>query len=143
MEHPKPIKQEPIPVATYRQMFAKQTRKKQKYRNQTQVYTSSIHGTRKFDSIKEANYCEELDWLLEAGDIKHYDLQPKIDIKVNGIHITNYYCDFRVVKKHGEIEYHEVKSEATMTDVWKMKWKLVLALKAELLEEGAELVVVK
>jgi hypothetical protein len=161
--YPKPVKQEKKPkqgiarfkapskpvderstisASTYRQLYQSADRTKKKYRNKSQVYITTLYGTRTFQSIKEANYCEELDWRLKKGEIKHYDLQPKIDIKVNGKHICNYLCDFRVIDKHGQISYHEVKSNITMTAVWKLKWALVMALRNELLEPGSELVVI-
>lgn len=107
----------------YRVNFGNQTRTKKKYRNKSKVYTTSLYGSRTFDSIKEANYCEELDWLLKAKEIKHYDLQYKIELRgLEGKKVCNYYCDFRVVLIDGTIEYHEVKGFETM--LWQLKWKL-------------------
>lgn len=124
----------------YKVNYQNKTRKKKKYNNKSKIYTSSIYGTRTFDSIKEANYCEELDWLLKAGEIKHYDLQYKIPIDVNGVHIANYFVDFRVIDKNDTISFHEVKGFET--EVWRLKWKLCQAIKDEI-EEGAEWIVIK
>lgn len=144
---PKPIKQ-PKEKSTYsnkefRELYASKTRKKRKYRNKTSTYTSSIYGTKTFHSIKEANYCEELDWQLQSDEIKHYELQPKIELWVNGKHVGNYYCDFKVWDKHDQISYREVKEKITMTRLWQLKWNIVLALRDELIEPGAELIVIK
>jgi len=128
-------------MASYREHWIKQTRKKNKYFAQSTTYTSSIHGTKTFHSKKEAQYCEELDWRLKAGEIKHYDLQWKIDIRIAGQHWANYYIDFRVIDKHDQIIYVEVKGFET--EVWRMKWDALLLLKDEILESGAMLEVVK
>lgn len=120
----------------YRIRFGKQTKTKSKYKNKTQNYNGV-----KYDSIKEAQYAEELDWLIKSGEIKSWDRQVKIDLRVNGIHIANYFCDFRVINKFGGVEYHEVKG--MILPLWQMKWKLLEALKEEILEPGAELIVIK
>ena len=107
----------------YRVNFQNQTRKKKKYNNKSKVYTTTLYGTRTFDSIKEANYCEELDWLLKAGEIKHYELQPKIELRgLQGKRICNYFCDFLVILKDGTREFHEVKG--MILPLWNLKWKL-------------------
>ena len=114
----------------FRVKYGAKTRKKLKYNNRKQLYTTTLYGTRQFDSVKEAQYCEELDFLLKAGEILHYDLQYKIPLRVNGIHICNYFIDFRVTDKHGSIQMVEVKGMEL--GLWKMKWKLCLALKDEI-----------
>lgn len=126
---------------TYKQLWQSQDRKKKKYHNKSKIYTSAIHGTKTFDSIKEANYCEELDWRLRSGEIVHYDMQYKIDIKINGKHWRNYYIDFKVKLPDGFIQYVEVKGYET--EVWKMKWAALVILKNEILEPESELIVIK
>lgn len=123
-------------MTTYRQNFIKQTRKKKKYGNKTQNYNG-----RWYHSIKEARYAEELDWLKKSGDIISWEPQVKIDLRINGKHITNYYCDFRVVTKDETVQYHEVKGFETPD--WRLKWAMLTALKDEILEPGAELIVIK
>lgn len=131
----------PISANTYRQLFGNQNRQKKKYHNKSKVYTTSIYGTRTFDSIKEAQYCEELDWGLKNGDIKYYWLQWKIDITIAGKHWRNYYIDYRVEMPDGSFQYVEVKGYET--EVWKMKWDVLLILKDDFLERGSELIVIK
>jgi hypothetical protein len=109
-------------------------------------------GTNKFNAVKaeylgrwyhskgEAEYAMELDWRKRAGEIKEWIPQFKIDLKVNGIHITNYYMDFKVITKHDAIEFHEYKGMETME--WKIKWNLLHALKDEI-EPGCELILIK
>lgn len=107
----------------YRVNFQNKTRKKKKYNNKSKIYTTSLYGTRTFDSVKEANYCEELDWLLKANEIKHYELQYKIELRgLQGKRICNYYCDFKVITSDDTIEYHEVKGMEL--PLWQLKWKL-------------------
>lgn len=130
-----------ISSATYREEYLNKTRKKKKYHNQSKIYTTSLYGTRTFDSKLEAHYCEELDWQLKAKEIEYYDLQFKIDITINSMHWRNYYIDFRVELPDGTIRYVEVKGFAT--EVWKMKWDALLLQRDELLEPGHELLVVK
>lgn len=108
----------------YKQTTTKQFRTKSKYRNQTKRY-----GGRSYDSIKEANHAEELDWRIKAGEIKEVIPQYKIDLKINDRHISNYYIDFKVILSDGDIEYHEVKGFET--EVWRLKWKLTEALYPE------------
>ncbi len=120
----------------YRVNFFKQTKSKNKFSAKKQDF-----GGRKYDSKFEARYAEDLEWRKQAGEIAEIKPQRKIDIKVNGVHICNYYCDFRVVLTDGTIQYHEVKG--LELPLWQMKWKLLHALKDELLEPGAELIVIK
>lgn len=120
----------------YRINFFKQTKSKNKFNAKKQDF-----GGRKYDSKFEARYAEDLEWRKQAGEITEIKPQVKIDIKVNGVHICNYYCDFRVVLKDGTVQYHEVKGMEL--PLWQMKWKLVNVLKDELLEPGAELIVIK
>lgn len=121
---------------SYRVTFQNPARKKSKYSAKGRDYNG-----RWYDSNKEAKYAEELDWRLKSGDIKEWKSQVKISLDVNGVHIANYYCDFRVVTKDGTIQYHEVKG--MVLPLWQMKWKLLQALKDEILESGAELIVIK
>jgi len=95
-----------------------------KFKNVKQTYNG-----RSYDSKKEAEYAAELDWLKKAGQIKTITPQFKISLDINGIHIANYYMDFKVELADGTIEMHEVKGFET--DIWKLKWKLAKALHPE------------
>lgn len=120
---------------TYFQTNKKNYRTKAKYNNKRRDYNG-----RWYDSIREANHAEELDWRIKAGEIKEVIPQFKIDLKVNGMHITNYYVDFKVVMKDDSIQFHEVKG--MVLPLWAMKWKLLEATIDEV-EPGAELIVIK
>ena len=79
-----------------------------------------------YDSGLEAKYAENLDWRIRAGEVERYDRQHKISIDINGVHICNYFIDFKVFMADGTVEYHEVKGMET--DLWRMKWRLSKAL---------------
>ena len=82
-----------------------------------------------YDSKLEASYAIELDWQVKAGQIKKVERQFKIDLSINGVHICNYYIDFKIIYPDDHEEYHEVKGFAT--DLWKIKWKLAQAIYPE------------
>ncbi len=98
------------------------------------------YGGKWFHSKGEAGYAMELDWRIKAGEIKSYQRQFKIELKVNGVHICNYFVDFRVINKHDGIEFHEYKGFSTAD--FQIKWKLLQALLPEI-EPGADLVLIK
>ena len=79
-----------------------------------------------YDSAKEANYAKELDWRIKEGSVIKWERQHKISLDINGVHIANYFIDFKVWRPNGIIEYHEVKGFET--DVWRMKWRISKAL---------------
>lgn len=107
--------------------------------NKFNAKTQNYNGF-KYDSKKEAAYAMELDWRIKAGELLSYEKQYKIDLKVNGLHICNYYCDFKVINKYGGVEFHEVKG--LELPLWQLKWKILQATLNEI-EPGAELIVIK
>lgn len=84
------------------------------------------YNGRYYHSGLEAKYAENLDWRKKAGEIKEITPQYKISIDINGVHIANYFMDFKVVLPDGRIEMHEVKGAET--ELWRMKWRLSKAL---------------
>jgi len=98
--------------------------KMSKYKNVRQTYDGySYH------SKKEAEYAAKLDWMKKAGEVTKWERQVKISLDVNGVHIANYFIDFKVYYKNGKIEFWEVKGMET--DIWRMKFKLTKALYPE------------
>lgn len=79
-----------------------------------------------YHSKLEAAYAQELDLRVKAKDIKSWDRQVKLDLKVNGVHITNYYIDFVLHNNDGSREFVECKG--LPTSEWKLKWALLEAL---------------
>lgn len=115
---------------TYRQITVSN-----KYRAKKQEYDGKWYHSR-----GEAAYAQELDWRKKAGEIKSWERQVKIELKVNGILITNYYVDFLVVTKDGIRQYHEYKGYKTADFI--LKWRLFQALIDEI-DPGAELVLIQ
>lgn len=124
-----------IPVAQYRQMRLTHFRKKKKYHNQSKQYNG-----RTYHSKLEANFAQELDWRMKAGEIKEIIPQFKIDIRVNGHHINNYFIDFKVINADESITFFEVKGMEL--EPWKTNWKLCMALKEEI-EPNSEWLIIK
>jgi len=106
-----------------------------KYKAEKQTF-----GGRSYHSKKEADYACNLEWRKKAGEIKEIIPQYKLDIRVNGKHITNYFIDFKIVLADDSVELIEVKGFST--DVWRLKWRLTEALIDEI-EPGSKLVLVK
>ena len=94
-----------------------QRRSISKYNAKSTIYNGII-----YHSKKEAGRAQELDLLLKAKEIKKWERQIPIDLKVNGEHICKYYVDFKVTDKHGIIIWEEVKG--FMTEVYRLKRKI-------------------
>jgi hypothetical protein len=119
----------------YRQGKLSNLRKKSKYNNVSRHYNG-----RTYDSILEAKVAQELDWRMKAGEIAEIIPQYKISLDVNGKHICNYYCDFKVIKPDGSVEFVEAKGFET--EVYRLKKKLLEAM-IDQIEPGAEYIVIK
>ncbi len=78
------------------------------------------------DSIGEAQYCNSLELLKRAKEIRSFKIQQSYDMTVNGKTICKHIVDFLVTNKEGKVEVHEVKGFAT--NVWNLKRKLFEAL---------------
>jgi hypothetical protein len=124
---------------TYYQKRFKQSESDSKGKNKYSAKGTEYNG-KWYHSKKEARYAEQLDWMLKAGEIQSWKGQHKIELKVNGQHITNYYMDFIVTDKHGGIEFHEVKGFET--SLWQIKWRLLEATLNEVCK-GAKMVLIK
>ena len=133
---PYPKEKSTITAKEYREQRFKYSKKKSKYNNQSVWYDGN-----KYDSKLECKYAQDLDYRVKINEVERWERQVKLDLKVNGIHITNYYIDFKVFYPDGGIEYVEVKG-LEMRD-WKLKWSLLQATRDEVLEPGAELLIVK
>lgn len=86
---------------------------------------SVMYNGRQYHSKKEAAYAAELDLRLKAGDINAWFPQYKVELIVNKYHICDYYVDFQVFHKNGQVELVEVKGFET--EVWRLKRKLLEA----------------
>ena len=90
----------------------------QKSGNKYHSITNQYNGLT-YHSKLEAAYAQELDIRVKAGDIKSWDRQVKLDLKVNGQHICNYYIDFIIHHNDGTKEFVEIKGFET--EVWRLK----------------------
>jgi hypothetical protein len=81
-------------------------------------------------SIFEAGYCNQLGFLLQAGEIKTVEYQKPFRFDINGVHITNYIADFYVEDNEGHWAVHETKG--FVTDLYRIKKRLFEALYPEI-----------
>lgn len=95
-------------------------KKPSKYHNRTSIYNGISYHSR-----FEAEQAEQLDWRLKANEIKSWERQVRLDLRVNGKHITDYYIDFIVHHHDQSREFTEVKG-MHLSD-WKMKWAILEA----------------
>lgn len=104
----------------------------QKSGNKYHAKSTQVDGIT-YHSKLEAGYADELRIRKMAKDIKDWERQVKLDLKINGYHITNYYIDFVVHHNDGSKEYVEVKGYET--EVWKLKWRILEATFDEFKEQ--------
>jgi hypothetical protein len=77
----------------------------------------------------EAEYAEELDWRVKAGDLREWRRQVPIELYVNNQKVCTYAIDFLEVDKNGGEMWTEIKGFETPE--WCLKWKLFDALYPE------------
>lgn len=131
----KPKPDNVMPVGEYRVNYLKKAGKKNKYNARKQVYNGV-----KYDSTLEAKVAEDLDWRLRSGELVEVKRQVKIPLRVAGVLICTYYCDFRTVDRHRQVTYVEAKG--LEMPLWQVKKKLFLALLPEI-DPGATFEIVK
>lgn len=92
-----------------------------KYKNTRQTYDGY-----NYQSKFEASQAQELDLRLKAKDIQSWERQFKISIDINGYHICNYFCDFRIL--HNDGSYELVETKGIETEAYRLKRKLLEAV---------------
>lgn len=97
---------------------------KKKFSNKTTYYNNVW-----YQSIKEADYAQELDLRIKAKDLKEWKRQVPIDMVVNGMKICTYKIDFVEIDHNDNEVWTEVKGFETPE--WRLKWKLFEALYPE------------
>ena len=96
---------------------------KSKYRNTVVL----LDGVR-FASKREAARYMDLKMLARIGEIQDLELQPRFKLVVNEHHVCTYVADFRYIESAtGVSVVEDVKSPATVTPVYRVKKKLLLA----------------
>jgi hypothetical protein len=87
-----------------------------------------------FHSKKEARRYMDLLALQVAGLIRDLETQPRFRLEVGGVHICDYFADFRYWDvPRNEIVVEDVKG--VRTDVYKLKKQMMLALHGIEVEE--------
>lgn len=100
--------------------------KKQKGGNKYNAKKTLLNGL-KFDSKSESDLYAELELQRRQGVILGLETQAKESFEIYGKHLCNYYVDFKVFHNNGVVEFLEHKSTGTVTDVWRLKWKMLRA----------------
>ncbi len=106
-----------------------------KYNNVKQLYNGN-----KYDSKKEATYAKELDLRVKAKDIKEYERQFPLELRVKGYLICKWKIDFRITHNDDSYEFVEVKGVETYDYI--IKRKLFEALMTEMYP-GSILTIIK
>lgn len=88
----------------------------------------TYHDGRRYASKAEARRAVELRALEMAGEIHDLEYQPGFDLWVNGVKVGTYVADFAYRTKGGLLVVEDVKSKPTMTPVYRLKRKLMLAI---------------
>jgi hypothetical protein len=115
--------------------------KPEKVKGQPRVKSSRcFYDGRWYQSKKEMEYAQELDFRVKAGEVLEWKPQHKIEIIVEGKKICNYFIDFLITLKDGSRVYAEVKGWESQ--LWVQTWKLCMALKDQI-DPGAEWIVIK
>lgn len=110
-------------------MTAKQYRKRGKRKSKYGNKKVEIDG-HVFDSRAEARYYKELQLRERAKDILFFKLQPRFQVMPafekdgNKHRAIHYIADFEIHHCDGSIEVVDVKSVATITQVFRIKEKL-------------------
>lgn len=68
----------------------------------------------------------DLDMLVKLGQIISWERQFKIDLRVNDVHIANYFCDFRVL--YPDNTYELLEAKGIETETFRLKLKLLEAV---------------
>jgi hypothetical protein len=97
-------------------------RKTSKYGSVKAVFKNEI-----YDSLKERDYAMWLESEKQAGRVLWWRRQVPIQIEINDVKVCKLVCDFLVGFPDGTQQYHEVKSKATKTPIFRLKYKLLLA----------------
>lgn len=93
-----------------------------------------------YHSTGEMNYAQQLDLRKMGKDIKEWKRQVKIELRVNGILIANYFMDFVITHNDDTIELVEYKG--MRMPLFEMKWNLLKALKEEIFPNGVTITIV-
>lgn len=111
-----------------KQEYQKLVKKTLKYHNK--VVLDSL-GKIQNHSKKEAQMAKDFYLELKAGKYRQVKEQYKIPLMIKGILVTTIIVDFYLKHKDGSEELVECKSFPTMTQAFRIKWRLLEALHPE------------
>lgn len=106
--------------------------KANKYHNTPSERVTASGAVLRFDSQKEARRFDELQVMLQAGEIR--DLRLQVDFTLQEAYTTpageriraiRYKADFTYYRRGGEYVVEDVKSAATKTEKYAMKKKMM------------------
>jgi hypothetical protein len=83
---------------------------------------------RTFDSVTERDRYLFLLGKASEGLICNLECQVRVKLTAYGQHICDFIPDFRYTLRNGQVIWEDVKSEPTMTDVFRIKRKLFHAM---------------
>jgi len=90
----------------------------------------TAYAGRRYHSAAEARYAQSLDLRQAAGEVRDWEPQVAIELRVSGQLVCRYVADFRVTLSDGWEEYHEVKGYSTA--VWRLKRRLLAACRPDI-----------
>lgn len=86
----------------------------------------TMYNGMKYDSKKEAGYAMYLTSEKKKGNIKSFESHKRYDLNgENKTKVCSYIADFVIIHNDGTIEIMDVKSKATATPIFRLKWKLL------------------
>lgn len=88
-----------------------------------------------FASKREANRYFELKVLQRAGEISELQVHPRFPLIVRDVKICTYVADFAYRRADGAMVVEDVKSKPTITPVYRLKKRLMLALNGIIVQE--------
>jgi hypothetical protein len=91
------------------------------------IPTTNAQGE-KFRSQLESTYYDRVKLLTINGEILKFEREVRFELIVNEVFICAYICDYIIYWKDGRVEHIDCKSAATMTQIYKLKKQLMLAL---------------
>ena len=87
-----------------------------------------------FHSKREARHYKVLKAMQQAEIIRDLEMQPKFNLDFNGVHICNYFADFKYFDNELDREV-VVDVKGVKTQVYKLKKRLMLAVHGIEVEE--------
>jgi hypothetical protein len=82
----------------------------------------------KFRSQLESTYYDRVKLMQLGGELLKFEREVRFELIVNEVFICAYICDYILYWKDGRVEHIDCKSAATVTQLYKLKKQLMLAI---------------